>query len=531
MRTHPRCAIISLMDKSLKTVFSVTVLTLLARLLSLVSLQIYMAFFGPQDVALNIYSYALNIPNIVANVFWTAIVAVVVPIYSGLIAKGEGDKAGGFLNDVITIISLAMLILVVVGFLAAPLIAGLTEYRHVVADFEFLVFALRVMFLVVFFYGLNYIFQGYLHSHGKVRLAAFVVVPTSLIVIAYVLFLGDVFGVTGLLFATVLGLSMQAFMLLPAVIKTGLRYRPSLNFKSPEVKNAGLLFMPILVSGLSFQGNMLFNMTLATRFNVVTIFFFVQNLIFAIMLTIVYSFTAVFLPKLSALWALEDKENFADTLRSIVMIIIFLMLPASAGFVFLRFEIINFLAQWGNFDMESAQISADMLGVFSLGILSICLKEIIDRAFYAQKNSKFPALFSFVIMAANIVFCLIFVNRFELFTMAVGFPISTSVGVMGLVLVMNRRVVVINKAVLAVLAKSLVAVGVMVGVLYLLVPVLRGVELPIEVLTRLFVLVVPALVGGAVYFGCAYMLGMQQAREVVSTLKSKITQRCFFPNQ
>ena len=510
------------MSTHLKTIFSVTVIGLMARLVSLISVQLYMAFYGPLDVALNIYSFALYIPNTVFSVLWTAIIAIVVPIYSGLLAKKEEAQAKAFLNDMITIIALAMVAFIGLGILVAPLIAGFTQYRHVAADFEFLVFALRVMFLVVFFYGLQYIFQGFLHSHGKVRLPAFVAVPSGLIIIAYVVFLGDTFGVTGLLFATVLGLSTQAFLLLPAAIKNGLRYKPSLNFKSPEVRRAGLLFVPILVSGLSFQANMIFNASLATYFNAVTILNFVQNLILVIILTIVYSITAVFLPKLSGLWAVEDKVGFGNTLRSIIMLIIFLLLPATAGLFMLRFEIIHFLVQWGNFDLASAQIAATMLGFYSLGIIAIGFKEILDRAFYAQKNSKFPALFTFVIMVVNVIFCLTFIGRLGVFTMAIGFPISTTVGVIGLLIIQNKRVGVFNQQVLQTAAKVLGATVIMVGALYLALPVLRSVHLPGEVLTRAFMLFVPTLGGILVYFVCAYFLGISQVRDVMQAIKNKM---------
>jgi len=199
------------------------------------------------------------------------------------------------------------------------------------------------------------------------------------------------------------------------------------------------------------------------------------------------------------------------------------MLPATAGFFMLRHEIINFLAQWGNFDQESAQISANMLGIFSLGIVSIGLKEIFDRAFYAQKNSKFPALFSFTIMVINVTFCFTFINRFGVFTMAIGFPISTSVGVIGLVFVMNRRIPVLNGQMIWMASKALVATGAMVSVLYFCLPLIRDVVFPSEILTRLFVLITPAFIGAVVYFVCAYCLGISQVRDVANVICAKIS--------
>jgi len=508
------------MTSPFKIIFSVAILTLASRVISLIALLVYMAFFGPQDIRLNIYAYALNIPNMVFNVFWAGIVAVIVPIYTGFLAKNETARARAFLNDMITIICVFVLMLVTAGLFAAPFIASFTEY--VGADFAFLVVALRVMFSVVLFYTLQYVFQGFLHSHGKFRLAAFVEVPSGLLIIGYVIFLGDTFGVGGLLVTTAIGLSMRVLLLMPAVVKTGLRYRPSFNIKSPDVVRAGLLFVPIVVSGLSFQTSMLVNTTLATRFNAVPILLYVQNLIFVVILTVVYSITAVYLPKLSALWAVNDKSGFTQSFRSIVMILIFLMIPATAGFFMLRFEIINFLSGWGNFDVESVRLTADMLGIYSLGIVAVALKEMFDRGFYAQKNSKFPALFSVMIMLVNVMFCFAFIGRFGVFTMAMGFPISTTIGVVGLVTVMNRRVSVLTGQVMGMTVKALLATGVMIFVLYFSLPLIREITLPSEILMRFFVLVIPIFIGVGVYFTCAYFLRMSQVRDVVSAVVDKM---------
>ena len=57
----------------------VMIIMVLSRLLSLVSTQVYMSFFG-LDSFLNIYSYAITIPNTIFNCFGTALGTVFIPI-------------------------------------------------------------------------------------------------------------------------------------------------------------------------------------------------------------------------------------------------------------------------------------------------------------------------------------------------------------------------------------------------------------------------------------------------------------------
>ena len=71
----------------------VMIIMIFSRLLALLSAQVYLSFFGAGGQEINIYSYAISVPNIVFNCFGTAIATVVIPIYAGHIARNEQVKA------------------------------------------------------------------------------------------------------------------------------------------------------------------------------------------------------------------------------------------------------------------------------------------------------------------------------------------------------------------------------------------------------------------------------------------------------
>ena len=73
----------------------VMIIMILSRLLSLVSSQIYTAFYGVEG-DLNIYSYAITIPNTIFNCFGTALSTVFIPIYAGHLTKGEDRQAAAY---------------------------------------------------------------------------------------------------------------------------------------------------------------------------------------------------------------------------------------------------------------------------------------------------------------------------------------------------------------------------------------------------------------------------------------------------
>ena len=58
----------------------VMIIMIASRLLALVSSSVYMSYFGADNVELNIYSYAITIPNTIFTCLGTALSTVVIPI-------------------------------------------------------------------------------------------------------------------------------------------------------------------------------------------------------------------------------------------------------------------------------------------------------------------------------------------------------------------------------------------------------------------------------------------------------------------
>ncbi len=222
-----------------KTIASVAFISLVSRFLSLISQIIYISYFG-NTVEMGIFSYALNMPNIIFNCMGTALNLVIIPVYTSLLARDDKKGAEDFINNIITMAGALIFAIVALGMIFAPAIGRITDYKNNPEEFNFLVYSLRVLMPVMLFYGLNYILQGMLQSNGIFKLPAFVALPTSIITILYTIILGDKFGERGLLFASLTGLMAQPLILIPAVIKLGYRFRPQWDYKNPYVRNAFL---------------------------------------------------------------------------------------------------------------------------------------------------------------------------------------------------------------------------------------------------------------------------------------------------
>ncbi len=408
----------------LGAVSSVMVIMVLSRVLSLVSNQVYMSFFGASDPYLNVYSYAISIPNVIFTCVGTALSTVVIPIYVGHMASGDMKSAKKFADNIISISLVLTLILVLFGMGLSFVLPRFTAFAKDENIFKFAVTALLIVMPVMFFYALNYIFQGMLQAVGRYKLPAFVSVPSSLVVILYIFLLGDKFGVMGLLIATVIGLSLQAIILIPPLVKDGYRFKPSFELKHPDIIKAGKMTVPVLLGVGAYQLNMFYNNTMIARFDgMVTILMFVQNITIYLVLAFVYSITAVIYPRLTESVSKGNIDEYKQSLSGILMSVCALLVPMTFGFIGVRESLLNLISAWGKITQAEIFSAAILLSMYAIGILGIGFKEILDRALYALGNTKISAVNGVVIMVVNIALSLVLVK----FMGAYGIPLAYSV--------------------------------------------------------------------------------------------------------
>lgn len=500
------------------SVSTVMVIMVLSRLLSLVSTQIYMSFFGV-DSYLNIYSYAITIPNTIFNCFGTALGTVFIPIYAGHLAKGEDREAARFANNIITISLAFTAALVAVGVAVSPLLPKLTAFNSG-EEYSFAVKALMMMMPVMLFYGLNYIFQGILQSRGRYGWPAFVSVPSSLVVIFYVFTLGDTYGITGLLAATFLGLSLQALILIPPAIRAGFRYKPSFELKNADVISAGKMTLPVLFGVAAYQVNMFFNTTMIANFDgMVTLLNYVQNIVVYMVLAFVYSITAVIYPKLTASFTRGDRAEYKQTLSGVLQSTTMLLIPVTFGFITVRGPLLELIANYGKITDADIDRAALLVVMYAIGILGVGLKEILDRAFYAAKNTFLPAVNGFIIMAVNIALSLLLTRFIGPYGIPLAYSAASLAGLCVLLVLLKKRIGPYAPGLGTTLAKCLAAALVMAVVVTAINAGLDAALVSRSIAVRLVKLAVPAGAGVLVYGIMVLALRVEAARPVANKIK------------
>lgn len=490
----------------------VAVISLGGRFLTFVGQTMFVGRFGTANALLNAFTFALLLPNVIFTVLGAALNAVMIPVYNSLLAEEKQDEAKKFIDNVISISIVLLAILVMVGLIAAPWISALAEG----GDFEntaYLTFALRVLMPVMIFFGFGVIFQGLLQSHGMFRLPAFVSAPGGVILIVYMVFLSERYGVTGLIFATALGIFTQPLIMINAVKKLGYRYKFSFDLKNKNIRTAGKLCIPVIISAASYQMHFFFGHTIALRLGTTAIMNYAQQLVLVFILTIVYAIAAVYFPKLSTLWAKADKHGYNESLKSAMLYTVFLVLPAACGFFLLRFEIMDFLLNWRENDgVVDISMAGNLMGLYAVAVIAISFKEVADRAFYSGKDSKTPAIFGVIIMVVNIGATLLLIPILGAYAMPVAYGIAAITGGGGLLIILQLRTRFVNFSFILELLKTVFAAGIMIFAAFFV----RNSQFSDIGIVNL---ILPAVVGAAVYFAVAYVLKISAIKPLLGRFK------------
>ncbi len=392
-------------DKMLKTAGFMAAATFLAKACGLLRETLITAYFGMGSTA-DAYFAASQLPTTMFDmVIGGVISASFIPVFNGIYEKENKQRAMSFANKFIGMILLATVLLSIVGMVfSKQLITGFIATGF---DDETACLATRlstIMFPMVIFTGLAFSFVGILQSFGEFNIPAIMSLVSNVAVILYFPLFADRFGIYGLAAAILFSWSLQVFIQIPSLKKTGYRFRPRLDFMDKYIRQALMLALPMLISTWVQPLYSLVNTRLASSVDSAVSVLNCSNRLYLVM-TGVFSFvvTNLILPRLSrsnaAERADESKELIVGALKAITIVI----LPIMVCFILLSRDVIGFIYEHGKFTREQTLMTAPALACYSVGMIGLAYNEILSKAFFSMKNSKTPMVNALCSMAVDII--------------------------------------------------------------------------------------------------------------------------------
>jgi putative peptidoglycan lipid II flippase len=497
----------------------------LSRILGLVRQMVIAGQFGT-GAEMDAYQAAFRLPDILFQLMaGGALGSAFIPTFTGYLARG--DRAGGW-RLASAIVNLLLVILTLTAALAA--LGAPWLVAHVVAPgFDAETSALtarlmRVMLISSVIFGVSGVLMGALNAHQHFLLPAIAPMLYNLSIIGGALFLASPLGIMGLAVGVVVGAALHLLVQVPGLIHFGVRYTPLLSVRDPGVREVARLMGPRVLGLAVVQLNFLVNTNLASRLGAGA----VSALNFAWLLMLLPQgvfaqavATAAF-PTFAEQVARGERAAMRAALAATLRAIFVLSLPAAVGLIVLRGPLVALLFKRGAFGETSTDLVAWALLFYALGLVAHAGLEIVARAFYALHDTKTPLLVGGGAMLLNVALSLALPPLFEAAHalphggLALANSLATILELLGLLwLIRGRLGGLEGQTSLPTLARSTAATALM-GIA--LAATLWG----FPGANPLLLGAAGVVLGGAVYLGAAWALGVNEVRAVVIQIKHRL---------
>ncbi|MEE8360356.1 MAG: murein biosynthesis integral membrane protein MurJ [Candidatus Omnitrophota bacterium] len=388
--------------------------TALSRVLGFVRDIMIANFFGTGG-AIQAFLVAFRIPNLMRQVVAEgATNAAFVPVLSEYLVTKEKAEYWRLANVLLSVILIALLLIVVVGTFAAPLIVRIVAPGFVNEPAQLLlaIDLTRVLLPYIFFIGLTAYAIGILNSLKHFTAPALAPAFLNLSMIAVMLFFGQRIDVAILSCAVLLGGMLQLFIQLPVLYAKGMRPELPKTLYHPAARTITRLFLPRLLGAAVYQVNVLIDTILASLYWIVgdggiAALYYANRLIQLPTAIFGISLATAALPALSTNFAQNDMGKFKDTLHISLKCLFLIMIPATVGLVILGNDIIRILFERGEFTAYSTMITNQALLFYSIGLFSYAGIKILVYSFYSMKDTMTPVKTASISLIINVVFNLI----------------------------------------------------------------------------------------------------------------------------
>lgn len=404
------------------------------------------------------YLLANTTPNIVYELLLGGVLsATLVPTFVEQRERNDEDATSAIISTAIV----ALVAITIVGMLVAPLIMYLYTLNApgsaaaVRAEREVATGLLLFFMPQMFFYGLTTIGTAVLNAHRRFSAPAITPVLNNVVVIAMLITVAQLSdesltlsrvhkepllaAIIGL--GTTAGVAAMTLALWPSVRRAGIKLRFNFDWRHPAVRHVSRQSGWTLGYVISNQVALAMVMLLAfgdearlSAYNAAFVFFQLPHGLIAV------SLMTTLVPELSSAAAQENWETFRERFSNGIRLMALAILPAATGYLVLARPIVSSLLERGALSGASAQLTAEALGGFAVGLFGFSVYLYTLRGFYALRDTRTPFFLNLGENALNVVFAFILTPWLGVRGLALAYAFAYTIAAVAALVVLHRRV-------------------------------------------------------------------------------------------
>jgi putative peptidoglycan lipid II flippase len=406
---------------------------MLSRLLGLVRELIFAGLFGAGR-GMDAFITAFRAPNLLRDLFAEgALSTAFVTVFSQEIAKHGDVAAWKLASKMITLTTLFMSLITLLGIFFAPQLIAILAPGFAPEKAELTIFLTKVMYPFILLVSLASLVMGMLNAKNiftaPALASSFFNLGSIIGGVAFGWYCDPHFGeraLTGLALGTLLGGLLQLIVQFPSLSQAGFRLVLDFQWRDPGVKQVLLLMLPAVIAASAVQINVMVNSIFASYLGdgPVSWLSYAFRLMQLPLGVFGVAIATVTLPLVSRIAALGDLSKFRSTLARALRLALFLTLPSAVGLMILAQPIIALIYERGKFHPHDTVQTASALQFYAIGLVSYSCIKVLSPAFYALNHRWTPMMVSFLSIALNLLFNWIFI--FELKMGHRGLALSTA---------------------------------------------------------------------------------------------------------
>lgn len=367
------------------------------------------ALFGA-GTAMDIFVAAFTIPNLFCRIFGeSAVESGFMPLFKGLHSRGETDRAWRLAGHTAMGLGASLLVIVIVGVAAAPLIVSVVAHGFRGETAAEAVRMTRIMFPFGLVIGLAALMGAVLLAFRRFHVYSLAPVLLNVGIIGAVLLLSRSLGYYSLAVGVLAGGLMQLLVQVPFVhmlaARDGARpFRWALPARDPDLRRTAGLAGPVILASAVERMGVIVDRTVASFLDPGSISslyysFRLVHLPYAILALAVGRSTA---SHLAEDFALGRHDVFRRTLLSGIRMNLAFLTPVVALSVWFAVPACGLVYQHGVFGERDLALTASAFAMYSVGLVSMGIEFLLVMAFAATLNTKTPVKVSVAAFFLNV---------------------------------------------------------------------------------------------------------------------------------
>ena len=398
-------------------------------------------YYGTSYVS-DVYVAVQNIPAIIFTVFGTAVTTGFIPLYTEIKIKRDKEAADTFANNVFNIFFLLSIFLTTIGVVFSKQLVKLFA-----GGFQRETFALcnqyaKIIMPTCVAIILVYVYNAYLQIEGYFNQNSLMNVPYNLIQIAFIA-IGFYIGNSYILAIGLLLASFGQLVYLRVLVKkrTDFKHQRVLNFRDTNIRQMLILVGPVFISTGVNQLNSIVDRSMASGLieGSVSALNYSSEVANMVTQVVILSLTTILYPKMTELFARNDKKEKNGFTLTYINVVSLLVLPLAALIFMFSKEIVQILFGRGAFNENTVLFVSRALKIYALGIVGASFRDILNKVFYSMKDTKTPMINGTIAVAVNIGLNIVLVRKFEYLGLAFATSVSATVCTVLLLIQMCKK--------------------------------------------------------------------------------------------